>query len=458
MEVDPKIIEKYDRPGPRYTSYPPATQFREGFTEKEYIEAVEQSNHMTPKGISLYVHVPFCPKLCHFCGCNTQAGRDPVLIRQYFDALVIEIDRLAAHMDRDRPVTQIHWGGGTPNSVEPALVEKIMDRFNHWFRFSGDPEIAMECNPAYLDPGDIDGLSNMGFNRISLGIQDFNESVLRIVNRTPSRLPVGELVQYIRHYTGAKVNLDFIYGLPGQTVDSYLETLSEAASIRPDRLVTFSYAHIPWVKKNQKILENRGIPGADMKMKMLLRGYEFLTGAGYDPIGMDHFALPGDELAEAFRERSLHRNFQGYCTSKHTGQVYAFGASAISQLQHAYIQNTKDASHYIQHLGKGKLPVAKGYFLNEKEQKIRQVINQMMCNGQLELELEAARLGMDLQDLKVLLDYSEENFAELERDGLIDREGNNITATTLGMLLIRVIARELDPGYVSYQKRFSKTI
>jgi len=458
MEMDPKIIKKYDRPGPRYTSYPPATQFIEGFTEGEYLSAVDESNQMEPRGISLYVHIPFCPRLCHFCGCNTQIGRDTAFIRRYFDALLKEIDQVVAHMDRERPVTQIHWGGGTPNSVDLSLVEQVMDRFTQWFHLSNEPEIAMECSPAYLDTDDIDRLSEMGFNRISLGIQDFKEDVLRIINRKPSKLPVDELVDYIHQQTSATVNLDFVYGLPGQTLESYLHTIRKAAEIKPDRLVTFSYAHVPWVKKSQRILEKIGIPGPELKMEMLLRGYDVLCDAGYDPIGMDHFALPGDEMAEAFKMNSLHRNFQGYCTRKHTGQVYAFGASAITQLHHAYIQNTKAVDQYIDSIENSKLPVDKGYILNEKERYIRHIINQIMCNGQLDLDLEASRMGFRLHELKKLLDYSEESFMELERDGLIFTKADKIKTTPLGMLLIRVIARQLDPDYHNYEKRFSKTI
>jgi oxygen-independent coproporphyrinogen-3 oxidase len=316
----------------------------------------------------------------------------------------------------------------------------------------------MECSPAYLDTDDIDRLSEMGFNRISLGIQDFKEDVLRIINRKPSKLPVDKLVDYIHQQTSATVNLDFVYGLPGQTLESYLHTIRKAAEIKPDRLVTFSYAHVPWVKKSQRILEKIGIPGPELKMEMLLRGYDVLCDAGYDPIGMDHFALPGDEMAEAFKMNSLHRNFQGYCTRKHTGQVYAFGASAITQLHHAYIQNTKAVDQYIDSIENSRLPVDKGYILNEKERYIRHIINQIMCNGQLDLDLEASRMGFRLHELKKLLDYSEESFMELERDGLIFTKADKIKTTSLGMLLIRVIARQLDPDYHNYEKRFSKTI
>ncbi|MFO7934142.1 MAG: oxygen-independent coproporphyrinogen III oxidase [Bacteroidales bacterium] len=458
MEVDKKIIEKYDRPGPRYTSYPPANLFREDLGEKDYLEVVRRSNKEGLKGISLYVHVPFCPRLCYFCGCNTQLGNDEAFIRRYFDAVLKETDRIAAHIDRDRPVTQIHWGGGTPNSVEWALIGKVMDRFNHHFRISGDAEIAMECSPAYLDLADIDVMTGMGFNRISIGIQDFNESVLRIIHRLPSKLPVEELVRHIRATSRAGINFDFVYGLPGQTQEGYLDTLKRAASMKPDRMVTFSYAHVPWIKNNQKILEKTGIPGPGQKLDMLLGGYSYLTDEGYDPVGMDHFALPGDEMAEAFRNNLLHRNFQGYCTMKHTGQVYAFGASSISQLHQAYFQNTRTADSYIQRIENSGLATDRGYILNEEEKVVRSVINQVMCNGALDLNAEAIKLGLELSALKEILDYSEEKFKELENDGLIILGRDRIKATPEGMLLIRVLARKLDPCYESYRKSFSRTI
>ncbi len=310
--MDSKIIQKYDIPGPRYTSYPPANLFNEGFSEETYINSLKQSNNSGPKGISLYVHVPFCPRLCHFCGCNTQIGNDQDYIHRYFDILLLEIERVSQYIDQDRPVIQVHWGGGTPNSVELHLIEKVMNRFRELFRFSIDSEIAIECSPAYLNLTDIDQLADMGFNRFSIGVQDFNESVLQFINRKPSKLPLESVVDHIKKKTAAKVNLDFVYGLPGQTLESYLDTLQKATDIRPDRMVTFSYAHVPWAKKNQKILEKRGIPGPELKLNMLLKGYALLVNAGYSPIGMDHFALPGDEMTKAYIDKTLHRNFQGY--------------------------------------------------------------------------------------------------------------------------------------------------
>ncbi len=395
MEIDKKIIERYNQPGPRYTSYPPANLFHEVFSGEEYLDEINRSNNEGFKGVSLYVHVPFCPRLCHFCGCNTQLGTDKEFIARYFDSVLQEIERVAEKIDKNRVVTQVHWGGGTPNSVEWRHIEKVMDSFYSKFKFSGEAEIAMECSPAYLDYDDIDIISKLGFNRISLGIQDFNRDVLKIVNRTPPRLPVDELVSYIRKSGIQGVNMDFIYGLPGQELDGYLDTLKKAVDIRPDRLVTFSYAHVPWVKEKQKILEKTGIPGPDLKLEMLVNGFDYLKQSGYVPIGMDHFALPEDEMAKAFSSNTLHRNFQGYCTLKHTGQVYSFGASAISQLHSVYVQNVKEANAYIKLIENGQLAVNKGYRLNKDEKLIRNAINQLMCNGYLNFEEEANKSGLE---------------------------------------------------------------
>jgi oxygen-independent coproporphyrinogen-3 oxidase len=458
MEINQEIIQRYNTAGPRYTSYPPANVFREDLTGEDYLCEVDRSNQEGPEGISLYVHVPFCPRLCFFCGCNSQKANNKDIIDRYFKALVKEIDRISDHIDGNRSVNQVHWGGGTPNSVDWNLIEMVMDRFRKRFHIMEDAEIAMECSPAYLDLEDLDRISELGFNRLSLGIQDFNEEILKTINRDPSRLPVEKLVNYIRLKGFSGVNLDFIYGLPGQTHGGYLETLKKAVDIRPERLVTFSYAHVPWVKKNQKILEKHRIPGPEQKFEMLLKGYDYITGQGYDAIGIDHFALPGDEMVKAYRSNALHRNFQGYCTLKHTGQVYAFGASAISQMHGSYFQNKKDAKAYIDSVEKGKLPVSKGYILNKDEKVIRRIINQLMCNGLVHFSREAQTLNMSTGELKELLAYSPGKFNRMKNDGLLMADEEMMKVTPLGMLLVRVIAKELDPNYARYQKEFSKTI
>jgi oxygen-independent coproporphyrinogen-3 oxidase len=255
-------------------------------------------------------------------------------------------------------------------------------------------EIAMECSPAYLDYSHIDQLAEMGFNRISLGIQDFREDVLKVVNREAPRHPVKEIVAYLRAKGFRGINLDFIYGLPLQTPESFRKTIEQAIEIRPDRIVTFSYAHVPWVKAAQKQLEVIGLPDATDKMNLFLQATEQLTLAGYCPIGIDHFTLPEDDLTKAFTNKQLHRNFQGYCTLETTGQVYAFGASSISQLWGAYAQNVKDIVKYMEMVEETGSAIERGYRLSKNEQIVRAVINSIMCNGLLDIDEMAAAFGI----------------------------------------------------------------
>lgn len=281
-------------------------------------------------------------------------------MRVYVDALKKEILMVKNYLDPNRKVSQIHWGGGTPNSLPVEMIGEIMQLIHANFSFIDKPEIAMECHPAMLDEEFIGKLAALKFNRFSLGIQDFKQEVLDNVNRDASIIPVEELVKMIRNHENTSVNLDFIYGLPFQDEKSFAETINKAIEITPDRLVTFSYAHVPWVKKAQKILEVKGLPSADKKLEMFETGFQLLTQNGYEAIGLDHFAKPNDELSIAFKNRTLHRNFQGYCTRETTGQVYAFGATGISQLESAYAQNAKDTNTYVDQINKGEFTIEKG--------------------------------------------------------------------------------------------------
>ncbi len=258
MKIPENLINKYNVPVPRYTSYPPANFFSEEYNSETYIESLENSNNERPENISIYIHIPFCTKMCHYCGCNAQLTRGVDKMRAYVDALKKEILMVKKHLGVSRKVSQVHWGGGTPNSLPVEMVEEIMRVIHENFTFIENPEIAMECHPALLTPRYIEKLAEYKFNRFSLGIQDFKQEVLDNVNRDASVIPVEELVAMIRNYNGISVNLDFIYGLPFQDVNSFADTINRAISISPERLVTFSYAHVPWIKKAQKILELRG--------------------------------------------------------------------------------------------------------------------------------------------------------------------------------------------------------
>lgn len=458
MNVPEKLIEKYNVPVPRYTSYPPANFFDSGYNAKDYTEAVMSSNEEGPENISLYLHIPFCPQLCHYCGCNTHITRNEELKANYLDALKKEISMLRPLLKNGRKVSQVHWGGGTPNSLNISQITDIMMFIRNQFSFIELPEIAIECNPAHLSHEYVERLIELGFNRISLGVQDFSEKVLSTANREIPVISVGKFVEQIQLSGKAKVNLDFIYGLPHQTQDSFRETIEKAIALNPDRLVTFSYAHIPNIKKSQKILEKSGLPAALEKLKMFETTYQLMKEAGYIAIGLDHFAKPDDELSIALQNRTLHRNFQGYCTRETTGQVYAFGTTGISQLENGYAQNAKHVSEYTRQINNGHFTTEKGYLLSYEEKVIRHVINELMCNYFISWEQTAAKYGLSIEKVKNLVSYNEEQLKGFKEDKLLSFDDNEVQVLELGRFFIRNIAASFDPGLIKEGKTFSKAL
>ena len=453
------LLQKYNKPGPRYTSYPPATFFHDGVSAENYKTMVVQSNLQQPENISIYLHVPFCKQLCHFCGCNTSCFPDDALIEQYMEAMAMEISAVSELLDTSRPLTQIHWGGGTPNSIDLKHVEKIMNMLLRTFTSAPKAEIAMECNPAYLNPEHIDRLASMGFNRLSLGIQDFNEEVLKLVNRKPSLYPVEKLINHMKSSGMDGVNMDLIYGLPGQTPDSFRETILKAIDVSPDRIVTFSYAHVPWVKSAQKILEEIGLPEVKDKLAMFETAYNLLTENGYVAIGMDHYAKPGDELTIAMKNNKLHRNFQGYCTRETTGQVYGFGATSISQLQGGYYQNIKDTQRYIDAINNSGFAIERGYELTPTDTIRRTVINEIMCNGLLNFDEMAESFDISTDELKKTVGFDPIKLKPFMDDGLLELENNQLRLKENGFLVVRNIAMEFDPLLAeSNGGQYSKTV
>jgi oxygen-independent coproporphyrinogen III oxidase len=456
--MDISVLQKYNKPGPRYTSYPPATFFHEGVTAAEYKNMIVQSNQQEPRNISIYIHVPFCRQLCHFCGCNTSCFPEETTISRYFDALLKEIETVSAFLDTSRPLTQIHWGGGTPNSVNLHHIEKVMRRLLQIFKPTEKAEIAMECNPAWLELKHIDQLGAMGFNRLSLGIQDFNQNVLQIVNRKPSLHPVNELISRMKANRMQGVNIDLIYGLPGQTRESFQKTIEQAVAISPDRLVTFSYAHVPWVKSAQKILEEAGLPSTEEKLAMFEVAWNILTQNGYEAIGMDHYARPDDELAIAMKNGKLHRNFQGYCTLETTGQVYGFGASSISQLQGGYYQNAKDIDGYITRIEQTGLATEKGYEVTFEDSVRRAVINEIMCNGFLHFDEMAQNWNITSEKLKEIISFDPLRLKPYIDDHLVVYDGESVRLAENGFLVVRNIAMEFDPLLLQGKGLYSKTV
>lgn len=453
-----ELFQKYNIQAPRYTSYPPATEFTEDFSQEDAMRMIKDSNNEDPKNISLYFHFPYCPQTCHFCGCNSYLSKSEEEAEVYIRALLKEVDGMMDILDLDREVTQIHWGGGTPNSMNYSLMDEVMTRVLKRVKLAEKAEVAIECNPAYIKPEHIAQLRGMGFNRLSLGIQDFDPAVLKAVNREPSAMDLSELMGLIRANNFDGVNFDFIYGLPLQTKEGFLSSLERAVELQPDRLVTFSYAHVPWVKSEQKKLEGLVFPDPDQKLSMLLGGMELLTNSGYEMIGMDHYARPEDPLGEASVKGQLHRNFQGYCTRDTTGQVYAFGASSISQLQKAYIQNIRHPQKYIQAINENGNAVQRGYELTDEQDMIRTGITEVMCNGVIDFEILAEQYNWTLEDTLSLFRYKPERFLDLQEDGLLKTSEYRIDLELPGRLLSRVIAMRLDPMEKRKGKGFSKTI
>ncbi|MDR1610578.1 MAG: oxygen-independent coproporphyrinogen III oxidase [Candidatus Symbiothrix sp.] len=450
------LLKKYNIPVPRYTSYPPANYFNESFTAKDYESALYDSNTSDPQHLSFYFHIPFCRHLCYYCGCNSFAMAKQDKIDQYISALLKEMDMVLPYINKQRKIAQIHYGGGTPTTLPVAILKRLNERLLSTFSTIDKPEIAIECHPAYLDETYWQSLIEAGFNRFSIGIQDFDEKVLKVSNRKLSLLPLEIIFQILRQ-KNAGINLDFLYGLPLQTADGFVKSIEKTIELQTDRLVTFSYAHVPWVNKRQLLLEKTGLPAQEEKSRMYEQAREILNQAGYQAIGLDHFVKPSDELYTALKNRQLHRNFQGYCTRRTTGQVYAFGVTAISQLSGAYAQNSKSIDDYIARLNQGFATV-KGYFLSKDEQITREVIETLMCNYSLDWQDLSERLALPVENIKQATAYNTARFQEFAADGIIFFDKNRIEIKPEGRLFVRNVAAALDKLMLHTDKTFSKPI
>ncbi len=449
-----ELIQKYNVRGPRYTSYPPANHFHENFSTADFFSILNENLNDSREKLSLYIHIPFCKQICHFCACNSiLKPQNSTPVEQYVEQLLNEIKSRAEQLPKHFIVGQIHWGGGTPNAIERHHIEAIMTQLFSSFSIDKEAEIAMECNPAYLDRDDLSFLRNLGFNRLSLGIQDFNPQILEVVNRKPSKLEYLQLTEHMRNL-GLSFNFDLIYGLPTQTLNDFEQSVEQAIALRPNRVATFSYAHVPWVKGIQKLLEKYPRAEQEEKISMLLSAKTAFEAAGYIAVGMDHFALPEDPLAIALQENKLSRNFQGY-THQYM-QVLAFGASAISQFDRAYIQNHRSAKEYIQQMKVQNHAYVRAYKLNENEVICRELIAQIMCNTHIDLKAISEKHGISLQELRALANNMQ--WGELEKDQLIVDKGDTLEITPTGRFFVRNMAMACDPGLESKSEQYSKTI
>lgn len=446
---DAELIRRYDRPGPRYTSYPTAPQFHAGFGAQDYAQAAQASN-ASGRPLSLYLHVPYCRSSCYYCGCNRIITRNRERGRAYLDRLLREIDLQAALYDRARPVDQLHFGGGTPTYYTPDELGEIFGALERGFGVHrlARRDYGIEIDPRTADPGALRALVALGINRISLGVQDFDPVVQQAVNRLQSVEETSRLVDVAREAGIGSINFDLIYGLPHQQVESFARTLDTVTRLRPDRIAAYSYAHLPELFKAQAVMDPASLPGAETKLALLELTIAKLSEAGYVHIGMDHFALPDDELARAQRDGSLQRNFQGYTT--HGGcDLVAFGMSAIGQVGEVYAQNEKHEIPYLNAIDQGRLPIQRGLRTDTDDQIRRAVIGQIMCFGRVDYADFDARHGLRF------VDYFAESLQRLQgpqQDGLVELGESALQVTPSGAMLLRVIAMAFD-AYLSGDKQ-----
>jgi oxygen-independent coproporphyrinogen-3 oxidase len=440
---DRELLERYDRPGPRYTSYPTAPQFHAGFAAAELREQIRRSNaDPIPRRISLYVHVPYCFSPCFYCGCNRVITRDLARGERYLERLQLEVGLIAPLFDRDRDVVQLHLGGGTPNFLRPAQLGQLVDTLDRQFHFSRSAErdFSIELDPRFVEPGDIAALARLGFNRASLGVQDFDPEVQKAVNRIQSVEQTLQVIQDCRWAGMRSVNVDLIYGLPKQTMEGFGRTLDTVIEARPDRLAVYGYAHLPQMFKAQRQIADADLCDAVTKLGLLQLAIAKLSAAGYRYIGMDHFALPGDDLAVAQERGGLHRNFMGYTTHADADLV-GFGVSAISRIGDSFSQNPRDLPAWEAALDEGRLPVWRGLELSPDDVLREDVIQALMCQGRIDVEAIEQRHDIDFY---VYFADALARLAELEADGLVQIQERAITATSRGRLLMRIIAMCFD--------------
>lgn len=459
IEWDNNLISRYDLAGPRYTSYPTAPQFQESFTDLALLNAIARSNQ-SQRPLSLYFHIPFCDSLCYYCGCNKIVTNNKNRSLPYIQRMIQELSLYAELFDNQRQVKQLHWGGGTPTFISDDEMSLLMHTTRRLFCLADDTggEFSIEIHPGRVSIDTMKHLRDLGFNRVSMGVQDFDERVQKAVNRYNTFAQVSELMQVLRAQNYQSVSMDLIYGLPLQTINSMKDTLTKIIDLNPDRLSLFNYAHMPHLFKSQLLISDMELPSSTEKLHMLHFAIQTLESAGYIYIGMDHFAKPEDELVRAQEAGKLQRNFQGYSTHGDC-DLLAVGVSSISMIDDIYVQNAKDLNSYQQKMDSGLLPIARGFTLNNEDMLRRFVINSLICH----LELDFAQV-----EQKFAINPAEYFAAEIAQlapmieDGLLSIDAQGIHVHNKGRLLIRRICMVFDE-YLQTTKnnsqiRYSKII
>jgi len=455
----PELIRRFDVSGPRYTSYPTADRFVEAFTSEQFVQALEQRRSGAAAMVlplSLYVHIPFCESLCYYCACNKIITKHHDRGEAYLRYLSREVDLHTAHLGLGQSVSQLHLGGGTPTFLSDSELRELMAMLRRSFTFAPGGEYSIEVDPRTVDATRLATLAELGFNRLSFGVQDFDPVVQKAVHRIQPAEQVFALVASARRLGFESINLDLIYGLPQQTPESFDRTLAQVNELRPDRIALYAYAHLPERFKPQRRIITAELPNADAKVSMLSRSLAAFQDAGYVYVGMDHFALPNDSLAVAKRQGRLHRNFQGYSTQADCDLV-GLGVSAIGRVGATYSQNAKTLEEYYDHLDQGRLPVVRGLALSRDDLLRRAVIMAVMCQGQLQYEsIELAYLI----DFKHYFAAELETLAGMQDQGLVEVNDTGIQVSAMGWFFVRGVAMVFD-RYLQADRtraRFSKII
>ncbi|MEZ5291723.1 MAG: oxygen-independent coproporphyrinogen III oxidase [Vicinamibacterales bacterium] len=455
------LLARYNKPGPRYTSYPTAVEFNGGVGAGAYTASLAAADAHPDDPLSIYVHLPFCEERCAYCGCFVVITKHRDVTGRYLDYLEREVDLLAAHLPRRRRVSQLHWGGGTPTYYTADELARLFGRLASHFTFTPDAEIGVEIDPRVTTVEQLTTLRGLGFNRLSMGVQDFTPEVQEAVNRIQSYEDTRALVEHARAIGFRSINIDLIYGLPYQTTATFSRTLDQVLTLRPERVAAYSFAFVPWMKAHMKHLPEDSLPGPDVKIALLSLTREAFVGAGYSEIGMDHFATPEDELSRALAGRTLHRNFMGY-TVQSARDMVALGVSAIGDVQGTFVQNTKKLNEYYDAIDAGQFPIERGYALDDDDRLRRHVITELMCNGHLDVRAVEARFGI------VFADYFADAIGALTGpdspagDGLVEVGPDAIVVTGVGRMFVRNVCmpfdRYLGARTAGAKPVFSKTV
>ena len=453
-----ELMKKYDRPGSRYTSYPTTPLFSKEFSYKRYKREISKLNHPDNKtDLSLYLHIPFCDTLCYFCGCTTIITQNRERVKEYLDYLKREIDLLSSYIHPNRKVIQMHWGGGTPTYLTPIEISEIASYIKKRFNFTDDAELSVEIDPIDLTLEHLQSLRQNGFNRISMGVQDYSEKVLSAINRNQGEEITRQAIEWSRSLGFVSLNLDLVYGLPLQTLQSFEKTVDHIIKVSPERIAVYNFAYVPWIKPHQKLIKPEDLPTPENKMKILLMTIKKLIDAGYVYIGIDHFAKADDELTISQMNKSLHRNFQGYST-KAGCDLFRLGMSSISHFANNYAQNAKTLTGYYKAIDAGHFATDVGYQMSFDDGLRRHIIMRLMCDLALKISDVEKKFKI------VFEEYFKDTIISLQpfiEDKLLQRSGGTLKVTSQGRLFLRNIAMCFDAYLTKIPKKipvFSRTV